>query len=78
MEMTLIKAKALSDDQCYMGDEIKRLLQASGLSLTDVGQLLQFMFVDLVVTGGVSKKDYMFLMEDTYDSLMEDRLKEAQ
>jgi hypothetical protein len=36
------------------------------------------MFVDLVVTGGVSKKDYMFLMEDTYDSLMEDRLKEAQ
>ena len=78
MEMTLLKAKGLSDDQCYMGDEIKRLLQASGLSLTDVGQLLQFMFVDLVVTGGVSKKDYMFLMEDTYDSLMGDRLKEAQ
>ena len=76
--MTLVKAKALSDDQCNKGDEIKRLLQASGLSLTDVGQLLQFMFVDLVVTGGVSKKDYMFLMEDTYDSLMEDRLKEAQ
>ena len=76
--MTLIKAKALSDDQCFMGDEIKRLLHASGLSLTDVGQLLQFMFVDLIVNSGVSKKDYMFLMEDTYDSLMEDRLKEAQ
>jgi hypothetical protein len=78
MGMTLIKAKALSDDQCFMGDEIKRLLHASGLSLTDVGQLLQFMFVDLIVNSGVSKKDYMFLMEDTYDSLMEDRLKEAQ
>ena len=73
-----IKTKSLSDDQCTIGDEIKILLGESGLDPADVGQLLQFLFVSFVVTMGVDKKEYMFLMEDTYDSLMEDKLKDAQ
>jgi hypothetical protein len=77
MGMT-IKTKSLSDDQCTIGDEIKILLGESGLDPADVGQLLQFLFVSFVVTMGVDKKEYMFLMEDTYDSLMEDKLKDAQ
>ena len=73
-----IETKSLSDDQCTIGDEIKILLGESGLDPADVGQLLQFLFVSFVVTMGVDKKEYMFLMEDTYDSLMEDKLKDAQ
>jgi hypothetical protein len=77
MGMT-IKTKSLSDDQCAIGNEIKILLQESELSPTDVGQLLQFLFVSFVVAMGVSKEEYMFLMEDTYNSLMEDKLGEWQ
>jgi hypothetical protein len=77
MGMT-IETKSLSDDQCAIGNEIKILLGESGLDPADVGQLLQFLFVSFVVTMGVDKKEYMFLMEDTYDSLMEDKLKDAQ
>ena len=73
-----IETKSLSDDQCTIGNEIKILLGESGLDPADVGQLLQFLFVSFVVTMGVDKKEYMFLMEDTYDSLMEDKLKDAQ